>query len=49
METAVRWLAGEARCGDCVLLSPACSSLDMYDNYAERAAAFVTAVRGLPS
>jgi len=32
-----------------VLLSPACSSLDMYGNYAERAAAFVAAVRGLPS
>lgn len=49
METAVRWLAGEAKRGDCVLLSPACSSLDMYGNYAERAAAFVAAVRGLPS
>jgi len=49
MEAAVRWLAGEARSGDCVLLSPACSSLDMYGNYAERAAAFVAAVRGLSS
>ena len=49
METAVRWLASEARSGDCVLLSPACSSLDMYGNYAERAAAFVAAVRGLSS
>ncbi len=49
MEAAVRWLASEARSGDCVLLSPACSSLDMYGNYAERAAAFVAAVRGLSS
>ena len=49
METAVRWLASEARSGDCVLLSPACSSLDMYGNYAERAAAFVAAVKGLSS
>ena len=49
METAVRWLASEARSGDCVLLSPACSSLDMYGNYPERAAAFVAAVRGLSS
>ena len=49
MESAVRWLAGQARPGDCVLLSPACASLDMYRNYADRAQAFVVAVKGLPS
>jgi UDP-N-acetylmuramoylalanine--D-glutamate ligase len=49
MESAVNWLAGQARSGDCVLLSPACASLDMYGNYAERAAAFVAAVGRLPA
>lgn len=47
MEEAVRWLAGQAQAGDCVLLSPACASLDMYKNYAHRAEAFITAVKGL--
>jgi UDP-N-acetylmuramoylalanine--D-glutamate ligase len=49
MEAAVRWLAGHAQSGDCVLLSPACASLDMYKNYAHRAQAFIDAVKGLPS
>lgn len=48
MGEAVRWLAGQARAGDCVLLSPACASLDMYRNYAHRAQAFIDAVRELP-
>jgi UDP-N-acetylmuramoylalanine--D-glutamate ligase len=47
MGDAVRWLAGQARQGDCVLLSPACASLDMYRSYAQRAEAFVAAVGGL--
>lgn len=47
MEGAVRWLAGQARAGDCVLLSPACASLDMYRNYAHRAEVFIAAVRKL--
>ncbi|MDR2186641.1 MAG: UDP-N-acetylmuramoyl-L-alanine--D-glutamate ligase [Azonexus sp.] len=47
MTEAVRWLASAARPGDCVLLSPACASLDMYRNYAHRAAAFIAAVREL--
>ena len=47
MADAVRWLAAQAKTGDCVLLSPACASFDMYRNYAERAAAFVAAVREL--
>ena len=49
MESAVRWLAAQAQAGDCVLLSPACASLDMYRNYAHRAEAFVDAVKGLSS
>ncbi len=49
MADAVRWLAAQARTGDCVLLSPACASLDMYRNYAQRAEAFIAAVKGLPS
>jgi UDP-N-acetylmuramoylalanine--D-glutamate ligase len=47
MGEAVRWLAAQAKAGDCVLLSPACASLDMYRNYAQRAEAFVTAVQEL--
>lgn len=49
MEAAVRWLAGHAQDGDCVLLSPACASLDMYKNYAHRSQAFIAAVQGLQS
>lgn len=49
MEAAVRWLAAQAKAGDCVLLSPACASLDMYKNYAHRAQAFIDAVEGLKS
>jgi UDP-N-acetylmuramoylalanine--D-glutamate ligase len=47
MADAVRWLAAQARAGDCVLLSPACASLDMYRNYAQRAEAFIAAVKEL--
>ena len=49
MTDAVLWLAVQAKAGDCVLLSPACASLDMYKNYAHRAQAFIDAVQGLPS
>lgn len=49
MSAAVRWLAARAEVGDCVLLSPACASLDMYRNYAHRAQAFIDAVRELQS
>ncbi|MBS1191479.1 MAG: UDP-N-acetylmuramoylalanine--D-glutamate ligase [Rhodocyclaceae bacterium] len=47
MAQAVNWLAGQALAGDCVLLSPACASLDMYRNYAHRAEAFIAAVEEL--
>lgn len=47
MEQAVQTAAGLAGAGDCVLLSPACSSLDMFENYVERARAFVEAVEDL--
>ncbi|PKO86702.1 MAG: UDP-N-acetylmuramoyl-L-alanine--D-glutamate ligase [Betaproteobacteria bacterium HGW-Betaproteobacteria-12] len=47
MPAAVRWLAAQAQAGDCVLLSPACASLDMYRNYAHRAEAFIAAVKEL--
>jgi UDP-N-acetylmuramoylalanine--D-glutamate ligase len=47
MSAAVQWLAAQAEPGDCVLLSPACASLDMYRNYAHRAQAFIAAVQAL--
>jgi UDP-N-acetylmuramoylalanine--D-glutamate ligase len=49
LPTATRWLADQALPGDTVLLSPACASLDMFRNYAERAAVFVAAVATLGS
>ena len=48
LEESVRWLAGQAQAGDCVLLSPACASLDMFRNYAHRAEVFIETVRALP-
>ncbi|MDR0702627.1 MAG: UDP-N-acetylmuramoyl-L-alanine--D-glutamate ligase [Azoarcus sp.] len=48
LDAAVRWLAAQARAGDCVLLSPACASWDMFRNYAHRAEVFAGTVRALP-
>lgn len=47
LEQAVEIAARRANAGDCVLLSPACASLDMFKNYVHRAEVFVDAVRGL--
>ena len=47
LEEAVTWCFAQAHAGDAVLLSPACASLDMFRNYAHRAATFIDAVRAL--
>jgi UDP-N-acetylmuramoylalanine--D-glutamate ligase len=44
---AVRLATAQARPGDAVLMSPACASLDMFDNYIHRARVFVDAVTEL--
>jgi UDP-N-acetylmuramoylalanine--D-glutamate ligase len=44
LPAAVRWAAEQAQLGDAVLLSPACASLDMFKDYAHRAAVFVQTV-----
>jgi len=47
MDDAVGRAARMARTGDVVLLSPACSSLDMFRDYTHRGAAFAAAVEAL--
>ncbi|HMR07177.1 MAG TPA: UDP-N-acetylmuramoyl-L-alanine--D-glutamate ligase [Polyangiaceae bacterium] len=47
MTHAVRAAFGAASPGDAVLLSPACSSFDMFSSYAARGDAFVSAVQEL--
>jgi UDP-N-acetylmuramoylalanine--D-glutamate ligase len=47
MAQAVQMARELARPGDAVLMSPACASLDMFDNYEHRARAFVAAVEAL--
>ncbi len=45
LEEALFRAASEARGGECVLLSPATASFDLFDNYKERGKAFQRAVR----
>jgi len=47
MAEAVKLASAQAQVGDAVLMSPACASFDMFDNYEHRARAFVQAVREL--
>ena len=47
IEEAVEACREQARPGDLVLLSPACSSLDMFSSYEERGRAFTEAVKSL--
>ncbi|MDX1815239.1 MAG: UDP-N-acetylmuramoyl-L-alanine--D-glutamate ligase, partial [Thermodesulfobacteriota bacterium] len=47
LEEAVRAAAANAQPGDVVVLSPACSSFDMFRNFEERGDAFREAVKGL--
>ncbi|MGH8320905.1 MAG: UDP-N-acetylmuramoyl-L-alanine--D-glutamate ligase, partial [Gammaproteobacteria bacterium] len=48
MDAAVQAAARLAQPGDLVLLSPACSSLDMFENFEHRGRVFAQAVRRLP-
>lgn len=47
LEAAVQEAYQSSRPGDIVLLSPACSSFDMFQNYAERGKVFKTLVQNL--
>jgi UDP-N-acetylmuramoylalanine--D-glutamate ligase len=47
LQEAVQQAAAQAKAGDVVLLSPACSSFDMFTNYAERGRVFREAVENL--
>ena len=47
MEAAVLQANQLANAGDAVLMSPACASFDMFDNYEHRARVFIAAVRDL--
>ncbi len=47
LEEAVHWVASRASPGDVVLLSPACSSFDMFENYQERGKRFKAIVQEL--
>jgi UDP-N-acetylmuramoylalanine--D-glutamate ligase len=45
MVDAVQQATRLAQPGDSVLLSPACASFDMFDNYAHRGDVFIAAVK----
>ena len=47
LEAAVALAAQRAHAGDAVLMSPACASLDMFENYGHRARVFRAAVAQL--
>jgi UDP-N-acetylmuramoylalanine--D-glutamate ligase len=47
MADAVAQASAQAHAGDAVLMSPACASFDMFDNYEHRARMFVQAVESL--
>ncbi|RKZ86989.1 MAG: UDP-N-acetylmuramoyl-L-alanine--D-glutamate ligase, partial [Candidatus Parabeggiatoa sp. nov. 1] len=47
LEDAVAQAAALANPGDAVLLSPACASFDMFNNYEHRGEVFETAVKQL--
>lgn len=47
LEEAVAWAFTQATAGDVILLSPACSSFDMFANYQERGQRFKEIVRQL--
>jgi UDP-N-acetylmuramoylalanine--D-glutamate ligase len=49
MDEAVRLAGSAARPEDCVLLSPACASFDMFDNFEHRGRVFAEAVGRLPA
>jgi UDP-N-acetylmuramoylalanine--D-glutamate ligase len=49
MVQAVTLANAKAHAGDAVLMSPACASFDMFDNYEHRARAFCEAVREIAS
>lgn len=47
LDEAVAWCARQAQPGDCVLLAPACASLDMYARYQLRGEHFIALVEAL--